>query len=440
MFLLFAALQADEFGEGDLRFHIDFAPIAANQTTTDSYGEDWFYYTDYDYRIGRTEISIAQILQARAADSRICGTEVNYWNSESVEHPLGVHVPATKVDVYDIFRFCNWLTSGDPYQGAYLFDTNGTLDLDNYVDRSAALAKYDTVYVIPTNNEWKKAAFFKPDQSRFSFLTNGAGNTNIPEGFPENPVDIMYLPADNFSELEPLYYDSEGVAHEILPEQPERGSRGGWNNAIQVFPWNVGSSQKEQNGTYDMFGNVAEYYEDIILTLSGRDYYVHVTQKSDEGKNLGGNTWHMVNTDRFLVLINSPTFYVYPAPLSLTVHPYVYGYHQTKLNTTGFRVAALGAVPEVNPMPEVSSAITNGAAKVSWPSVVGRIYQLQYSDSLETPNWTNIGKGVHGSGGTEFVIVPVDTDAKKIASTEWLILNKNFRYALAAQGLLLGRG
>jgi hypothetical protein len=56
---------------------------------------------------------------------------------------------------------------------------------------------------------------------------------------------------------------------------------------------------------------------------------------------------------------------------------------------------------------------SNGAAKVSWPSVVGRIYQLQYSDSLETPNWTNIGKGVHGSGGTEFVIVPVDTDAKK---------------------------
>jgi hypothetical protein len=32
LILLFAALQADEFGEGDLRFHIDFAPIAANQT------------------------------------------------------------------------------------------------------------------------------------------------------------------------------------------------------------------------------------------------------------------------------------------------------------------------------------------------------------------------------------------------------------------------
>lgn len=83
-------------------------------------------------------------------------------------------------------------------------------------------------------------------------------------------------------------------------------------------------------------------------------------------------------------------------------------------------------MPEASPMPEVTSTITDGAAKVSWPSTVGRIYQLQYSNSLETPNWTNIGEGVRGGGGSEFVIVPVDTDAEKIASTEWSILNKDF--------------
>ena len=76
-------------------------------------------------------------------------------------------------------------------------------------------------------------------------------------------------------------------------------------------------------------------------------------------------------------------------------------------------MVARGAVPAVEPMPEVQWTITEGAAHLHWESTVGRIYQIQHSDSLNTPNWVNIGGGIHGSGGTEFYVAPVDTQAEK---------------------------
>jgi hypothetical protein len=64
-------------------------------------------------------------------------------------------------------------------------------------------------------------------------------------------------------------------------------------------------------------------------------------------------------------------------------------------------------------MPEVHSTITAGAAHLHWESTVGRIYQLQYSNSIEEPNWVNLGHRIHGSGGTDFFVAPVNTEAEK---------------------------
>ena len=85
------------------------------------------------------------------------------------------------------------------------------------------------------------------------------------------------------------------------------------------------------------------------------------------------------------------------------------------MNGVGLRVVALGVVPETAPLPEVHSTITDGAAHLNWDSTVGRIYQLQYSNSIEDSEaqWVNIGQKIHGSGGTEFFVVPVDNEEER---------------------------
>jgi hypothetical protein len=76
-----SSLHADDFGEGDLKFHISFVPIASNAPSTNYFGES-MPHTDYDFRIGKTEVSIAQLLQARAADPRIVRSHVaDFYNS-----------------------------------------------------------------------------------------------------------------------------------------------------------------------------------------------------------------------------------------------------------------------------------------------------------------------------------------------------------------------
>lgn len=410
--------QADDFGEGDLKFHISFVPIASNEQAQDFIGND-LPYTDYDYRIGKTEISIAQFLQARAADARISRPVVDYWNSEEAQ--FGVHAPVSNVNIIECFKFCNWLTSGDPYQGAYQLiqntnPDNDTIDLDqlDYVDREGALAEFGTVYVVPTFFEWSKAAFYKPDGSGFSFYSNGAGTSNIHyyghnlnvsqsisyyiNIYGEAPRDVMFIMSDqDQKESDYRYYDSEGVEQTITPP---KGIGGGWNSDFMAFPWEVGSSQREQNKTYDLFGNLGEYYEEIY-DLNGRDFRV-TASCWNWYRNLGGNSRTSIDRIEVFSTTSASTKFTYNIENA-----------QSGRETVGFRVVALGAVPEASPMPEVESTITDGAAHLHWDSTVGRIYQMQYSNSLENPVWVNIGNRIHGSGGREFMVIPVDTEAER---------------------------
>jgi len=37
---------------------------------------------------------------------------------------------------------------------------------------------------------------------------------------------------------------------------------------------------------------------------------------------------------------------------------------------------------------------------LSWPSIAGQNYQLEYKDDLSAPTWTPLGSPVTGTGGT----------------------------------------
>lgn len=139
----------------------------------------------------------------------------------------GTNVPTNNVSWYEALQFCNYLTSGDKSLGAYQFNGNNTNPGDFLgINRDSAVSAYDTVYVIPTEDEWYKAAYYTG--SGFSTYANG---TNVA---PIAGVDTNY--------------DQGG---------PYDG------------PWNVGSGTIEQNGTFDIMGNVWEWNETLIGTDRG---------------------------------------------------------------------------------------------------------------------------------------------------------------------------
>ena len=87
---------------------------------------------------------------------------------------------------------------------------------------------------MPTEDEWYKAAYFKPDASGYSIYANG--------------TDTI----------------------------PTFGTASGWNyynNGYVIgYPnlvWEAGFGGQEQNGTYDMMGNLQEWVENISGVLRG---------------------------------------------------------------------------------------------------------------------------------------------------------------------------
>ena len=120
------------------------------------------------------------------------------------------------VSWYEAAQFCNYLTSGNKYSGAYKFDISGNF---LSIDRVSSISTYGTTYVLPTEDEWYKAAYFKPNGSGYSLYANGTSTAPI-AGVDSN-------------------YD--------------------WARSA---PWDIiTNGTQEQNGTFDMMGNVWEWNE-----------------------------------------------------------------------------------------------------------------------------------------------------------------------------------
>ncbi len=143
----------------------------------------------------------------------------NYWNDGT--RTVGPDAPAVYISFNQVAQYVNWLTTGNATQGAYTIDAGGAVS--GIMSREDILATGSLYYLIPTEDEWYKAAYYKPDDSAYSLYAHGL---------------------------------------DTVPPKSTDGSTGWnyWDNGYVFdgpnYTWTVDSGTEEQNGTLNMMGNV----------------------------------------------------------------------------------------------------------------------------------------------------------------------------------------
>ncbi|MGD0383810.1 MAG: SUMF1/EgtB/PvdO family nonheme iron enzyme [Thermoguttaceae bacterium] len=167
--------------------------------------------------------------------------------------------PVNYVSWGDAARFCNWLSNGQP-TGAQ--DTSTTEDGSYYVNGAtsntalmAVTRKANATFVIPTESEWYKAAYYKGGGT-------SAGYWNYPtmtDTMPGRDMSDLTNPGNNAnSQGTPYPIDSSTYYTTIAGEFQ-----------LSASPY----------GTYDQGGNVFEWNETLWGTarvLCGGDYSEYV--------------------------------------------------------------------------------------------------------------------------------------------------------------------
>ena len=280
--------QQGTFGAVDHVFAVGKYEVTAGQYTaflnavaaTDTHG---LYHTrmDYDADPSRNGCNIKRH-----------GASGSYTYSVA---PDWADRPVNYVSWADAARFANWLHNGQPTGPQDLTTTeDGSYFLDGIFENNDeqledVVRKPDATWVIPTENEWYKAAYHEND-----------GVTGNYWNFPTR--------ADN------------GVSHELIDPDPGNnatcsgGTVGDWTIGAPYYRTEVGAHENSASpyGTFDQGGNVQEFNETVpepdIRGIRGGSWFWGISQlgvwardlfmhSSDQFDDLGFRVALLVGTD-----------------------------------------------------------------------------------------------------------------------------------------------
>ena len=162
------------FGSGSNQFTMTFVDIGNAGNADDTTGKpNPAGAVGYAYGLGKYEVSEDMITKFNASPS----LQITMDNR-------GVNQPATGVSWNEAARFTNWLNTSTGGSAAYNFTTSGVNDnitpwtsanpLD--YDASNPYRSLRATYVLPSMDEWYKAAYYDPNKS------GGAGYWDYPNG------------------------------------------------------------------------------------------------------------------------------------------------------------------------------------------------------------------------------------------------------------------
>lgn len=158
--------SADWFGSGENRFEIPMVTIgspgnaADTVTPADNSSPLPSGSVDYVYRIGKYEVPEEAVRKANA-QSELDGTPLGLTLDER-----GPQKPATGLSWFEAAQFVNWLNEGRGLAPAYKFDASGQFQLwaptDPGYNAANPFRNALAQYVLPSVDEWYKAAFYDP--------------------------------------------------------------------------------------------------------------------------------------------------------------------------------------------------------------------------------------------------------------------------------------
>jgi formylglycine-generating enzyme required for sulfatase activity len=160
------------FGSGDNEFQMEFVTIGNSGNAADTTGVPYLAgAVGYEYGIGKFEVSEGMIAKFNASQSL-----------QITNDTRGTNKPATSVSWNEAARFVNWLNASTGGFAAYNFTSGGVND-DIALWTAADTLDYDATnpyrslratYVLPSYNEWYKAAYYNPSNSTYYHYTNGS--------------------------------------------------------------------------------------------------------------------------------------------------------------------------------------------------------------------------------------------------------------------------
>ncbi len=266
----------------DVRYNLDRRP--------EGYGR-----VDYEYRIGKYEVTAGQyteFLNAVAKADTYGLYDVRMWEDYGCKiertgspgtYQYSVSAdranrPVNCVSWGDAARFCNWLTNGQQSGGQNASTTeDGSYYLNGAISDDALMAvarKSNARYVIPTEDEWYKAAYHKNDGATGHYWDYPT-STNIVPGnvLPDHGNSANYSVACQYPSIGSPYWMTEA---------------GAFQNSASPY------------GTFDQAGNVVEWTEtartdQAVPVIRGggwnRDIGLHASDRDRLVASYTSNYW-----------------------------------------------------------------------------------------------------------------------------------------------------
>jgi len=179
--------EADTFGTGANTFAIEFTTIGNPGNAADTAGApNPVGAVGYEYRIGTYEVSQEMITKANAeAGLGITFSDMTTFGGN------GPDKPATGISWNEAARFANYLNVSSGFSEAYKFtlqpdeigyDANANVSLwepgDLGYDPANPFRNRNAYYVLPSLDEWYKAAYYDPVSE--TYFTYPTGSNTLP--------------------------------------------------------------------------------------------------------------------------------------------------------------------------------------------------------------------------------------------------------------------